>query len=137
MNSTSNMFDDVGRFHEEVLGLEPPELPTLVNQDWILERQRFMLEELNEFCTAAMTGDMVKAADGLVDVVYVALGTAWQMGLPWDPIWRAVQKANMAKRRGITSRGNAVDAVKPPGWQAPEQEIAQAILARINASTGE
>jgi predicted HAD superfamily Cof-like phosphohydrolase len=66
-------------------------------------------------------------ADGLADIIYVAIGTLYIMGLPGPAIWEAVQKANMSKVRGITKRGNAFDAVKPEGWTAPEADIAKAI----------
>ena len=46
------------------------------------------------------------------------------MGLPWQELWDDVQRANMAKERGTTKRGNVVDVMKPAGWQPPKtQEI--------------
>lgn len=128
----SSMFDDVAKFHTDVLKLEKPELPTLISRDFMLERTRFKQEELNEFVEAWYAGDMVKVADALADLVYVALGTAWQIGIPMNQIWQAVHDANMKKIRGITKRGNAVDAVKPEGWAGPEQTIAALILRRID-----
>lgn len=83
------------------------------------------MEELQEFTAAAMTGDMVEAADGLADLVYVTLGTAWMMGLPFEKIFDHVHNCNMKKRRGVGSRGNAIDAIKPDGWQPPNQGIAK------------
>lgn len=121
------MFDKVGEFHEQILGLEKPEIPTFISPDWCLERTRFLLEEVSEFAGAAMKGDMVEAADGLADIVYVALGTAWMMGLPLDKIFDHVHNCNMRKVRGVGSRGNAIDAVKPPGWAPPNQGIAKLI----------
>ena len=121
----TSMFDQVAEFHEKILGLEAPEIPTLVGAEWVIERTRFMLEEVTEFTEAAIKGDMVEAADGLADVIYVALGTAWQMGIPLDKIFNHVHECNMKKRRGVTSRGNAIDAVKPEGWVAPNQGIAK------------
>lgn len=120
-----SMFDRVGEFHEQVLGLEKPEIPTLNDPEWIIERTRFLLEEVTEFTTAGLKGDMVAAADGLADIVYVTLGTSWMMGLPFDKIFNHVHSCNMNKKRGMTARGNAIDAVKPPGWVAPEQGIAK------------
>tara|TARA_R110000868_G_scaffold5782_1_gene33932 strand:- start:12722 stop:13114 length:393 start_codon:yes stop_codon:yes gene_type:complete len=126
------MFDDVAKFHLEILGVEQPELPTLISKDFAMERFRFLAEETNEFLEAMLEADMTKAVDGLLDTIYVALGTLYFMGVPVQECWNAVQKANMSKRRGVTKRGNALDAVKPPGWVAPEAEIAHAILKRIN-----
>ncbi len=122
---SKTMFKKVGDFHTDVLNLEAPELPTFNQPDWIIERTRFLMEEVQEFTTAAMTNDMVGAADGLADIIYVALGTAWMMGLPMDKIFDHVHNCNMKKMKGIGVRGNAIDAVKPPGWVAPEQGIAK------------
>jgi predicted HAD superfamily Cof-like phosphohydrolase len=92
---------------------------------WVIERTRFLLEEVGEFTDAAIKGDMVEAADGLADIIYVALGTAWQMGIPMDKIFEHVHNCNMKKQRGQTTRGNDVDAIKPPGWIPPNQGIAK------------
>lgn len=120
-----SLFDKVGEFHTEVLKLDEPELPNLGQPEWIIERTRFMLEEVGEFAGSALKGDMVEAADGLADIIYVALGTAWMMGIPFDKIFDHVHNCNMRKVRGMTSRGNAIDAVKPPGWVPPNQGIAK------------
>jgi predicted HAD superfamily Cof-like phosphohydrolase len=63
-------------------------------------------------------------ADALIDLVYVAMGTAHLLGLPWEALWNEVQIANMRKVRAAadasdSKRGSAFDVVKPPGWQPP------------------
>lgn len=121
-------FDDVAEFHHQVLGIEST-APTWETPNSLDERYEFMREELEEFGEAVNAEDMVKAADALADLVYVALGTAHQMGLPFDEIWAAVHKANMQKMRGIGKRGMVYDAVKPPEWVGPEAEIYAAIYA--------
>lgn len=129
------MFDDVADFHTVVLQDEQPELPTLVSELYALERFRFLNEEADEYYKAAMGADMVGAVDGLLDVIYVALGTLWKMGLSNESFtlaWNAVQNANMRKLRGIGPRGNSVDAIKPEGWYGPEREIAAAIGKTID-----
>lgn len=121
----NSMFKQVSDFHEIILGQEFPEIPTLVSPEWVMERTRFLLEEVGEFTDAAMKSDMVEAADGLADIIYVALGTAWQMGLPLEKIFDHVHNCNMKKQRGRTTRGNDVDAIKPDGWVSPNQGIAK------------
>lgn len=133
MNSPSSMLKDVADFHELILNDHASSTPSLVSSAYYMERVRFLHEELTEFTDSAATGDIVGVADALADIVYVALGTAYKMGLPFDEIWRAVQIANMQKQRGITKRGNAVDAVKPLGWQGPEAAIARAINNKLGA----
>lgn len=128
------MLDDVVLFHTKVLQVLPDGGPTLVSQEYCMERARFLTEEVQEFISAALEGNIVDTADALADIVYVALGTAHMMGLPFEKIWTAVQTANMAKVRGITARSNRVDAIKPMGWTGPETAIAKAIKESIDDS---
>ena len=128
----NSMLDDVADFHLEVLQLTATESPTLLSQEFCMERFRFMTEEVEEFVDAGIKGDMVGVADALADVIYVALGTAYQMGLPFQAIWDHVHRANMRKVRGETKRGNSIDARKPSGWIGPEAGIATIILEKIN-----
>ena len=131
-SNTTSMFDDIKEFHIKILGLEQPTEVSLVSQEFVLERMRFLLEEVEEFGQAGMSGNMVDAADALADILYVALGTAWQMNLPMKAIWDVVHAANMKKQRGTTKRGNKVDASKPEGWVGPESAIAALLLRRID-----
>ena len=133
MTSIHEMFEDVADFHEMILNdpTAPDAAPSLVSQEYCIERARFMHEELDEFCADSGSGNIVGAADALADIIYVALGTAYKMGLPFDEIWAAVQAANMRKVRGTTKRGNAVDARKPEGWVGPEAAIARAIKRKL------
>ena len=59
--------------------------------------------------------------DGLIDLVYVALGTAYHHGVDFDEGWRRVHEANMAKMLARShedsKRGYRFDVVKPKGWK--------------------
>lgn len=121
-----DMYQDVADFHKRIIGVMPPPSPTLNSPQFLIERFRFMQEELDEFLTAGFDGDIVKTADGLADLIYTALGTAYRMGLPMNSIWAAVHSANMRKVGAATKR-MLTDAVKPEGWVGPEPEIAAAI----------
>ncbi len=111
-------------------------------------RVGFLIEELNELLTALgfdgrvmfhskidhelMSGpnqsdrrgpvDLARALDALVDLDYVLKGTVLQLGLGrvYARAWARVHAANLAKVPGTTSRGYGNDAVKPPGWTAPD-----------------
>lgn len=109
-------FADVRAFQEKFGQLSYYE-PGFLSRRKLEERARFLQEELNELLDAP-TLDL--QADALVDLVYVAFGTAVMMGLPWEELWDDVQRANMAKVRGMTHRGNLVDVAKPPGWVPPQ-----------------
>lgn len=123
-------FEDVGEFHEkfdlpfvrEVM-LESPR-PSWDHE--LLEfRTKFMQEELDEFTEAVEDHDHAKAFDALLDLVYVAMGTAHIQGYPWQAGWSEVQRANMKKVRAAadgsdSKRGSKWDVVKPPGWEPPD-----------------
>ncbi|UIS73819.1 nucleoside triphosphate pyrophosphohydrolase [Pseudoxanthomonas phage PW916] len=139
---SSKEFEDVFNFHAK-FDLLRFEKPGHLTKGKLRERIEFMQEELNEFVEGCGLvtmensdspgipvlsyeddgeQDLAKQADALVDLVYVALGTAVMLGLPWDWLWNDVQRANMAKVRGMTKRGHAVDVTKPPGWQGPQTQ---------------
>lgn len=128
-----SMYEDVSEFHQQILKNPHPETPTLNSELWMIERYRFLLEEAEEFFESAEQGNIVKATDGLVDLIYVALGTLYMMGVPMQQCWDAVHKANMTKISGTTKRGMRIDAMKPEGWVGPEKDIAAAILEVLNA----
>lgn len=119
-------YGDVLAFHDK-FDLGSPEGPRLLTAGVRQFRQGFMTEELTEFGDACATGDLAGAADALVDLVYVAMGTAVLMGLPWQPLWDEVQRANMAKARAKpdgsdSKRGSPLDVIKPAGWVGPDIE---------------
>ncbi len=126
--SRSN-FDDVGDFHEKFnldsvthhgagIRFVPPDL--------LRFRIEFLREELREFEEAADAGDTAKMFDALLDLTYVAMGTAHLHGFPWQVGWDEVQRANMSKERahaaGDSKRGSTWDVVKPDGWKPPDIE---------------
>jgi predicted HAD superfamily Cof-like phosphohydrolase len=127
---TDNDFDDVGLFHAKfglpfVSADEGDAGPREWDAELIEFRRKFLHEELKEFEDGILAGDDAMMADALVDLVYVALGTAHLLGYPWHTIWSRVQQANMAKVRAAKDgsdsvRGSAWDVVKPPGWTAPD-----------------
>lgn len=94
--------------------------PTHLTLRKLAERIDFMAEELDEFEAACQTQDLAEQADALVDLVYVALGTAVMLGLPWDDLWDDVHRANMEKIAGVGKRGHLVDCIKPDGWVGPK-----------------
>lgn len=122
-----SLFDDVGDFHRKFdLPAVPETAPGTVTPDAFLFRYLFLLEELHETGRAYARGDLPATLDGLVDLVYVALGTAHLLGLPFDAAWAEVHAANLAKERASgaddrrSQRAHALDVVKPPGWQPPD-----------------
>lgn len=66
-------------------------------------RIRLMDEELKETTEAMLNRDLVEIADGLADLVYVALGTAVSYGIPFDRVFREVHRSNMTKTPPVTT----------------------------------
>jgi predicted HAD superfamily Cof-like phosphohydrolase len=94
-------------------------------------RVKFLREELAEYERALADGDLVKQFDALIDLVYVAYGTALWHGFPLDLGFRLVHAANMTKERAEsaadsearTGRGHTHDIVKPADWESPEPHL--------------
>lgn len=123
-------FDDVGAFHAkfELPHAEDGGPPEPLSMSDLTFRIGFMLEELTEFARAASQNDLPKMLDALVDLTYVALGTAHLKRLPFNEAWAEVQRANLAKERAASAddarsaRGHRLDVVKPVGWKPPDIE---------------
>lgn len=151
-------FDDVGAFHRKFdLPHAPRAKPRALDPSLFRFRAGFLIEELAEFVEACgyyqvaptlrtvakaladrnaphligpmADADVAGAADALADLVYVALGTAHFMGLPFDEVWDEVQRANMTKERATSAddlrskREHAFDVVKPEGWALPDHSL--------------
>jgi len=110
-------FEDVVAFHRAmrlVVRARPTVLPP---EDWT-RRVRLILEELAEVAEAQAAGDLPAFADGIADLVWVALGTGVEAGLPFDRIWAEVRRANMAKAGGTLDASGKL--LKPAGWTPPD-----------------
>lgn len=82
---------------------------------------KLLLEETQETIEALVAGDLVKAVDGVIDVMYVAAGILVRCGVYNLPaFWHAVHAANLAKAGGEVIDGKLR---KPPGWVGPEADI--------------
>lgn len=97
-------------------------------------RRAILREEWKETDDAILAGDLVEAADGLADIIYVAVGTALEFGIPLDAVWAEVQRSNMAKVDPATGKVRKRDdgkVLKPDGWEPPN------IAGVIDAATKE
>lgn len=124
-------FEDVKAFFDR-FGVPYAVRPTLLDDNTMDFRLARLEEEVREFIDSHMGGDLEGCADALVDLVYIALGTALCMGLPWQALWDEVQRANMEKVRAEhpaqSKHGTTLDVVKPEGWRAPDHSAALAGL---------
>lgn len=118
-----NLEQDIVNFHEKFgneYDGEPRELPTELSNFRIY----FLQEELDEYIDAVRNKDLEKQFDALIDLVYVAIGTAYIQGFPFNKGWQLVHSANMKKIRATSieqsTRASLFDVVKPEGWVAPD-----------------
>lgn len=116
---SQNMLHDVFDFHQK-FGFKFPKHPTLMSSKEAAFRLEFLQEELNELKEAHIKGNLHDQFDALIDLVYVALGTAYRMGLPFQAGWNIVHEANMTKVRGPSKRSGEFDIIKPPGFVKPD-----------------
>jgi predicted HAD superfamily Cof-like phosphohydrolase len=85
-----------------------------------------LYEELREYQDASHANDRAGQLDALVDLIYIALGTAELHGFDrFDEAFMEVHRANLKKlRAGPNGEGskylNPNDIYKPPGWAAPD-----------------
>ena len=95
-----DLFMMVAEFHKK-FGLEPTDHPSFpVEEIWRL-KNRHLQEELDELRIAAANGDLEEYFDGLIDLVYVALGAAYLANLPFEQGFLRVHQANMKKIRAL------------------------------------
>ena len=125
-----NMFDDVRKFYEKFNQAYggPPRTELETGEDSF--RIRFKKEELEEYIIAtdfayddsgsAIENDADRL-DALVDLVFVAVGTAYKHGWDFNEAWKRVVAANMAKEASSEGSGERGKwkIVKPAGWLPP------------------
>lgn len=115
---------DLASFREKFLGEE------LEEYEGAAAAARMMTEGLHLWDEAEFVHQLETQADSLVDLVYVALGTAHLQGFDFREMWRRVHAANMSKVLamregqiigGVTDSGRdkRFDVVKPTGWEPP------------------
>ena len=115
-----DLLGDINRFHNKFGFKKNEKVGIPDNNELVNFRTSFLMEELAEYTQAITKKDDAAALDALVDIVYIALGTAWLFNLPFNSAWKAVHKANMKKVRGRSKRSYYYDCVKPKGWQSPD-----------------
>ena len=81
------------------------------------ERIRHMQEELKEYSEAETVAEEF---DALIDLIYLAIGTARMQGLDLEAGWDRVHQANMRKERVVDDDGYYKSGIKKPeGWKKP------------------
>lgn len=135
LTDRNQMCQDLRNFHLK-FGLDKCISPSSLAPELSQFRIKFLQEELDEYKHAVETGDLEKQFDALLDLVYVAIGTADLHNFPWEEGWAEVQRANMSKERATSEsqskRGSSFDVIKPTGWRPPAiAEVLDEYRARL------
>ena len=109
-----NVFEMVSEFHKKYKLEKNPN-----NFELQKARIRHLIEEMQEYIKGHKEGDREQQLDALVDLIYVALGTAYYEGFDFDGAFKEVHACNMKKIQKSTDRSKW-DVVKPEGWVAPD-----------------
>lgn len=120
---------DVRAFHHK-FGHPAPSKPGV---GWTPElaafRARLIREEARELVEAVEQGrGLAELAGEACDLLYVTIGTMVAAGLPVQPFWDEVQRANMAKE----PNPEGGKPLKPQGWKPP---ALTEVLARCKSSS--
>jgi predicted HAD superfamily Cof-like phosphohydrolase len=93
-----------------------PTRPTVEIPGWVrMLREELLAEEVDELSEAVAQGDIVKIADAVADIVFVAVGTAVTYGIPFDAVLLEVFRSNMTK---VNTPAEA-KMVKGPDYEPP------------------
>jgi len=121
-------YKSVKKFHDK-FEIPRKDKPDFLKPDEMRFRIDFLQEELNELRDATYDSDLELAFDSLIDLVWVALGTADMMGITeeiWDEGFNEVSRANLSKERAEgaddsrSKRKHSLDIIKPEGWTGPD-----------------
>lgn len=117
------MVSDVYRFNREIIETEQPAQPQVLSRERLLFGLTAMYEELHELTVANNENKVDEVLDGLIDLIYFALGRCYELGISeqqFEVCWNAIQEKNMQKKRGTKNRGTSQDAYKDENWKAAD-----------------
>lgn len=88
----------VGEF-QSAFGIESPKRPTLLPKDRAVFRHKLLKEEVKEIETGEKAKDIVQVADGIIDSMYILIGTAYEYGFAdrLVMLFDEVHRSNMTK----------------------------------------
>lgn len=118
-----NYQDDVNKFMEaadqRVKLIAYPEFDISDPQTELY--MKLIQEEFDETLDAFSKGDTIEVADGLADMVWVIMGLASSLGIPFDKVWDEVRASNMSKVvDGKLIKREDGKVLKPEGYFRPD-----------------
>ena len=84
-------------------------------------RINHLREELSELQLNTDNNNWHEILDALVDLTYIAIGTARMNGMDFETAWNRIHTVNMQKirceKQADSKRGTTFDVIKPKDWQ--------------------
>lgn len=97
------------------------EFPQSINSEMASLYMSLITEEYNETWEAFHNKDPVEVADGLADMVWVIMGMASVLNIPFDAVWNEVRASNMSKFvDGKVVKNKDGKIMKPDGYFRPD-----------------
>lgn len=82
---------------------------------------KLVQEEFDETLDAFIKGDTIEVADGIADMVWVLMGLASSVGIPFEQVWDEVKASNMSKVvDGKLMKREDGKVMKPEGYFRPD-----------------
>lgn len=127
------LLDDVAEFHKAA-GHPIENTLTVIGEERFTFRLSLIADEIEElreayrnYLNKPSSFNFPPIAQEMVDLIYVLVGLALEMGIPLDRVWDEVQDANMRKVDPATGKIKYRDdgkVLKPEGWVGPDIEEA-------------
>ncbi len=129
MNNLAKWYEAVEAFQVNILGNKAPREVQVLNELELEYTHKHLNEELHELGVAK---NVYQQADALTDLIYVALGGLFKMGIAPGVLFQEVHDANMRKDPASTDRTKH-DAVKSKNWIGPDlpMAIAKALAFQV------
>jgi|TARA_B100001094_G_scaffold231869_1_gene226701 phosphoribosyl-ATP pyrophosphohydrolase len=112
---------DVERF---MLAADQPvsRVPKITQSDQENLYMDLIAEEYAELITAMSNKDIIESADAIADLIWVAIGLASTIGIPFDQVWNEVKRSNDSKTVNGTLMKNPETGkvMKPPTFSEPD-----------------
>lgn len=116
----------VGEF-QSAFGIESPKRPTLLPKERAVFRHKLLKEEVKEIEQGEKVADIVQVADGIIDSMYILIGTAHEYGFAdrLVMLFDEVHRSNMTK---MGPDGKAIfredgKVMKPDTYSPPKLSI--------------
>ena len=132
-----SVFNDWAKMVEEFHVATNQPVATNCSKEFRELRGRLIKEEAKELDAAFNEDDLVETADGVIDCIYVAIGTAVACGFgdKLGELFEAVHRSNMSKLDPVTGKALYREdgkIIKGPNFKPPTKDIKAILEEPVN-----